>query len=216
MLRRFVPIRRLVLRLRLLRWVLGGRSGPPPSLVKQAIVREYRQAYDLRVLIETGTYMGDMVEAVRNDFEAIYSIELGKSHHDYARRRLASYPWVHLLLGDSGQVLGQVLERVTVPSLFWLDGHYAGGTTARAAAQTPILQELEAIAGHPVKNHVVLIDDAQYFNGTNDYPDLESLRAVVARLFPGSAMEVSTGVIRIVCARRQSDGGTDGSEAPGS
>jgi len=202
-LRSLAPLRTLVLRLRHLRWILAGRSGPPPSVVKQVIVRAYGRAHGLRVLVETGTYMGDMVHAVRRDFDAIYSIELSPLHHAYARKRLAGSPNVHLLLGDSGEVLGKVLDGVSRPCLFWLDSHYSGGATARANVETPIVRELEAIAKHAVKSHVILIDDARDFDGRDDYPDLEALRALAARLFPGSAMDVETDIIRIVCQPAQ-------------
>lgn len=199
-LRRAVPLRRLMHRLRLVRWILGGRSGPPPSLVKQAIVRQYARGHRLRVLIETGTYMGDMVHALRGDFDVLFSIELSEPLHAYARQRLARCPNIHLLLGDSAVVLGEVLKRLTSPCLFWLDSHYSGGGTARAGVQTPIFAELEAIAGHGVKSHVILIDDARRFDGTHDYPDLGRLRETVAGFFPGSSLEIADDVIRIVSA----------------
>jgi hypothetical protein len=199
-LRRAVPLRRLMNRLRLVRWVLGGRAGPPPSLVKQAIVRRYARAYHVRVLVETGTYMGDMVDAVRRDFDVLYSIELSETLHAYARRRLARFPHVRLLLGDSATVLGEVLKEVTGPCLFWLDSHYSGGETARAAVETPIVAELQAIARHAVKGHVILIDDARRFDGTADYPDVGQLGQIAASLFPASNLQVAEDVIRIVCA----------------
>jgi len=203
LLRASVPLRHLVHRWRQLRWVLGGRRGPPPARVKQALVRSCGRTYHLRVLIETGTYMGDMVYAARRDFDAIYSIELSQELHAYARERLARFPHVHLLRGDSGKLLGEVLSQVQVPCLFWLDSHYSGGSTAKAGVETPILRELEAIASHSVRGNVILIDDARDFDGRDDYPDLDTLGALSARLFPGSTMDVDTDVIRIVCAPGQ-------------
>jgi len=100
-------------------------------------------------------------------------------------------------MGDSGEVLGQVLDEVAAPCLFWLDSHYSGGATARANVETPIVRELETIAKHGPRDHVILIDDARDFDGRDDYPDLDTLRALAARLFSGSTMVVATDIIRI-------------------
>jgi hypothetical protein len=53
--------------------------------------------------------------------------------------------------------------------LFWLDAHYSCSLTGRAALETPICCELEAIFRHPLR-HTILIDDAKAFDGTHDYP----------------------------------------------
>jgi hypothetical protein len=52
--------------------------------------------------------------------------------------------------------------------LFWLDGHFCGGVSAHGDKGTPILEELNLILSHRVKEHVILIDDARLFNGTFD------------------------------------------------
>jgi len=44
--------------------------------VKQRTVEHYGKTFFLQVLIETGTYQGDMVEAMKDIFDKIFSIEL--------------------------------------------------------------------------------------------------------------------------------------------
>ena len=39
-----------------------GRLLPPPHFVKQKVLRDYASRYNLRVLVETGTYYGDMID----------------------------------------------------------------------------------------------------------------------------------------------------------
>ena len=58
------------------KWEREGRQIPPPHIVKQRVLREYAKKYGLRILVETGTSTGDMVEAMKTDFDRIYSIEL--------------------------------------------------------------------------------------------------------------------------------------------
>ncbi|MBN2086423.1 MAG: hypothetical protein JW748_14485 [Anaerolineales bacterium] len=165
----------------LVRWILAGRPVPPPHLVKQRAIRTHARKHHLSIFIETGTYRGDMIEAVRRDFEQVYSIELGADLHRAARERFASDPRVQLLQGDSGEVLRGLLARIDRPALFWLDSHYSDADTARSALITPVRRELEHILAHPLaRRHVILVDDARLFNGEDDYPTIGSLNAVLA------------------------------------
>lgn len=53
-----------------------GKPIPPPHLIKQETVKEYAHKFSIDILIETGTYLGDMVFAMKDVFSQIYSIEL--------------------------------------------------------------------------------------------------------------------------------------------
>ena len=181
----------------LLRWIIAGRPVPPPHLVKQRIIREYGRKFHLPVLIETGTYRGDMIEAVKGDFERIYSIELGLELFQQARIRFAADKRVTILQGDSGEVLRELLARIDQPTLFWLDSHFSDADTARSGLITPIRRELENILKHPLAHrHVILIDDARLFTGEDDYPTVGSLQTLLREAgFDG--LEVRDDVIRI-------------------
>ena len=104
-------------------WLRGGRQTPLPHLVKQMAVREYAQKHDLHVLVETGTWLGHMVNAVKDLFDEIYSIEIVEKLYQRAKRKFSRHQHITVLHGDSAQVLPAVLERVNQPCLFWLDGH---------------------------------------------------------------------------------------------
>lgn len=177
-------------------WISAGRPVPPPSLVKQSIVRHYAKRFGLRTLVETGTYLGDMVDAAQHNFATIYSIELDRALHDRARARFAGRHHVHLLHGDSGTVLPELLAEIAEPTLFWLDGHWSGGITAKGDKETPVIAECEAVLGHHVKGHVVLIDDARCFTGENDYPTIAEMRNLFAT-HPSMSFEVEADVIRM-------------------
>lgn len=51
--------------------------------------------------METGTYHGDMVDAMRRSFDRIYSIELSNELHQRAAERFAGDSIVELIAGDS-------------------------------------------------------------------------------------------------------------------
>ena len=104
---------------------------------------------------------------------------------------------ITILHGDSGEVLEQVLARINKPCLFWLDGHYSGGVTAKGSLETPIQKELTHIFNHPqAHNHIILIDDARLFTGQDDYPALQFLQDLtISAGF--DVYEVKDDIIRI-------------------
>jgi hypothetical protein len=176
------------------------RQGPAPSSIKQRMVSDYARTFAVRVFIETGTFFGDMIEAVRREFTEVHSVELDAKLHHRARRRFAGVPNVHLHRGDSGRVLSALVERLEEPALFWLDAHWSAGVTAHGETATPIRQELAAILDHPIDRHIVLIDDARLFGVARDYPTLAELRAAVSRRRESWDVRVADDVIHV--ARR--------------
>lgn len=164
---------------------------------KQEALKIFQERYSLTTLLETGTYLGEMVHAMQNRFQKIYSIELDPELYKNAKKRFATAKHVTIYKGDSGKILPQILEKIREPVLFWLDAHYSEGITARGTIDTPIMKELESIFDHQIKNHVILIDDARYFNGTDGYPTVEKLEAYVRAKAPHCALDVQKNIIRI-------------------
>jgi hypothetical protein len=179
-------------------WDARPGPGPAPHLVKEYAVIEYAKRYGTRTFVETGVLFGEMLIAVRPYFDTLYGIELEPSLCAQARQRLANRAEIRIIEGDSGVELSALLPELTQPSLFWLDGHYSGGITAKGEIETPISSELDAILAHPVRGHVILIDDARCFNGTNDYPRLDALEILVRERRPDLHWEVSHDMIRIL------------------
>jgi len=177
-------------------WKLRGEPVRSPHLVKQRVVREYAGRYQLRTLIETGTYYGEMIAAVKGDFDHVFSIEYDPELARRAARRFAADGWVHILEGDSAKVLPKLLESISKPALFWLDAGYWGwADLARDPERLSV--EVEAALSHPVKGHVVLMDDARMLDGRNGAPTFEQLRSRIAMRFPGHRVELGHDVIRI-------------------
>lgn len=178
-------------------WERAGRPAPPPHLAKQRTLTEYAREQGLRILVETGTYYGDMVEAMRHDFDRVYSIELSAELFERAKRRFKKARNVELVRGDSGIELGAIVQRLEQPALFWLDGHYSGGETAKGRDETPIYAELEHVLTGSDSGHVVIIDDARLFGTDPAYPTIEELRAFVSAMRPDHHIEVLDDSIRI-------------------
>lgn len=179
-------------------WAKSGYPSPPPHIVKQEILKKYAKEYKLKVLVETGTYLGDMIAALKNDFDEIYTIELGHKLWLNARKRFKHYKHIKVIEGDSSKELHKIVPQITQTSLYWLDGHYSGGITAKADKVCPIFDELEAIFNSKVNGHVILIDDARLFNGQDDYPTIEALKNYIEKTKNNVKIRIEHDIIRIV------------------
>lgn len=178
------------------RWKDNGAQLPLPRLLKQQVVLEYGKRFEIPVLIETGTYRGDMVYACRNAFRQIHSIEVDRALFVRARERFAHLRHVYVHCGDSSCVLPALLAAISERCLFWLDGHYSGEGTGQGRCPTPIVDELESILNHAVDGHVVLIDDARLFTGRVGYPRLEELTERIRTARPTWTVTVRDDIIR--------------------
>jgi hypothetical protein len=178
-------------------WAASGKPVPPPHTLKRQVLGEYAKRHGTKILVETGTYEGEMVEAMRRHFDKVISIELSPEHYKRAADRFAAYDNVEIVFGDSALMLPDVLIDIAEPALFWLDGHYSAGNTAKGDKETPILGELDAILRHAIKGHVILVDDARCFDGTADYPTLQQLESYLRERRPSASFEVRDDIIRI-------------------
>ncbi len=176
----------------------GLRPKPAEHTVKQATVRAYAKQFGCPVLIETGTFRGHMIAAMLDSFEEIHSIELSDELFAKAQQRFADNRHVHLHHGDSGEMLPKLLAKIKRPVVFWLDAHASGGETATGKIDTPIVEELAEILRHPIKNHVILIDDAREFGVGKHYPTTNRLKKMMAGTYP--VFEVKDDIIRITTA----------------
>ena len=178
-------------------WKLSGCPIPPPSIVKQYIVKKFCKKFKIRIFIETGTFKGQMVSAVMNDFDRIYSIELSKELFEDCKQKFIDESHVKIIHGDSGKMLMEILAEIDKPCLFWLDGHYSEFNTAKGDLETPILLELSSIFNHPMaKKHVILIDDAHCFTGDHDYPTTERIKQLASEA-EYKIFEIFADIIRI-------------------
>lgn len=177
-------------------WQETGSPLPPPHQVKQKAIREYAEKYHVGTLVETGTFMGDMVEAQRRNFKEIFSIELSPELWNNAIKRFKTAPEVKILQGNSGVVLHQIMAGMDSPALFWLDGHFSAGITARGDKDCPIYEELEAIFSYSKQDHIILVDDARLFVGVGDYPTIEALTDYIQKKDPRYQIQIKDDIIR--------------------
>jgi len=204
LLKQFIPDsvlrarRENILKKELAEWEKQGCPVPPPHIVKQRTIKEYQEKYNYGVLVETGTFMGEMVEAQKSRFKKVFSIELAVELFNKAVERFKNDQNVKIVQGDSGKVLPSVLSEINEPAIFWLDGHYSSGPTAKGDKDCPIFEELDSIFNAKKLNHVILIDDARHFVGQGDYPSVEKLAEYVKNKNEKYKVEVKHDIIRFV------------------
>ena len=176
-------------------WILRGRPPRSPHLLKQIVVREYGEKFALKSLVETGTYYGEMVAAMKGHFDRIYSIEFVPELAERAMRKFARYRHVRIFCGDSRVVMPEVLALLTGPALFWLDAGYYGWV-GKQGDQQRLSAELEMILSHP-HPHMILLDDARGLTGRNGIPSVDDVKAYVESTFPQRIVEVKYDIMRI-------------------
>ena len=176
-------------------WLLRGRPSRSPHLLKQKVVREYGEKYGLKTLVETGTYYGEMVAAMKSRFERIYSIEFDPELAARAQRKFAHDPHIKIFCGDSRVVIPEVLALLNRPALFWLDAGYYGWIGRRTDDQR-LSTELEAILSHPYP-HIILLDDARGLTGRDGVPSIADVKAHVEEKFPGRKVQVEYDILRV-------------------
>jgi len=133
------------------------------------IVNNIFTQFKNNVFIETGSFMGDGIQkAIDAGFKKIYSIELSDKYAGICEQRFRGNPKVKIVRGDSAFVLQDILKDINEPITFWLDGHHSCDDTALGAYWAPLIQELEQIKNHHIKNHTILIDDMRCWQEVNE------------------------------------------------
>jgi hypothetical protein len=118
-----------------------------------------------RICVETGTYRGESTARFAAYFDRVNTIELSEQWYAYSREKLAGLSNVTCHLGDSVDVLRELLPSIAEPAVFFLDAHYSGGSTAMGTEEVPLLRELGLVCGRNQKD-IVIIDDARLIGGS--------------------------------------------------
>lgn len=169
---------------------------PFPSAIKRAYIRLESRKHGIGTLLETGTYLGDTVAYFRNSMTAIYSIEVHDSLAGIARKRFRNSRNVHILVGDSGECLHQVINNISSPCIVWLDGHYSAGITGRGKSDCPIMNELDQLSKACRTRMIVLIDDARLFGVDPAYPTKMQLFNKIRSCFGVQDIYIEMDIIR--------------------
>lgn len=132
--------------------------------LKPEFLRVISHIFDLDHFIETGTFMGDTSSTASGIFDTVHTIELSQELYQKALKRFEGCSNVRVYHGDSAQIFPLIFRGLSGKNLFWLDGHFSEGGTARGEENTPILRELKTIRDAGINNSVILVDDLRMFD----------------------------------------------------
>lgn len=126
---------------------------------------EYLKKYSNgNVFVETGTYMGHTVNLAKSfGFKSIHSIELDSGLYMKAVKLFENDKEVKIWHGDSIDCLKEIVSFLTEPATFWLDAHASGPLPGGKSGGSPVIDELNIIKDHYIKEHTIFIDDRRLF-----------------------------------------------------
>jgi hypothetical protein len=126
------------------------------------------------ILVETGTHYGETIKNLKNEFKEIHSIELSEKLYKMCLNIFKYDININLYHGDSSKIIPEIIKNIEHNTVFWLDGHYSGGETARGEVDCPLLQEIESISNDFNNQCLIIIDDFRLF-GTNTFEDWSNI-----------------------------------------
>ena len=160
-------------------WLLPSamrESKADTGIYKRARLRELALRHQCVNLVETGTFFGQTVSALRKDFELLISIEIFEPLYHFNARQFRNHPNIEIVLGDSTQKIPAAIRACSDRrTIFWLDGHFSGGETGQGEKVCPILDEVGKIGALMREPCVIVIDDLRLFGTDPGYPSLTQL-----------------------------------------
>ena len=117
--------------------------------------------------VETGTHIGDTIFNLQEHFKKCYTVELTKACYDWCVEKNKNEN-TKFYLGPTEEKLGEIIQELDGPTLFFLDAHYSCGDTSLGPNICPLYQEIDEIMKFKHKC-CIIIDDFRMF-GTKFMP----------------------------------------------
>jgi hypothetical protein len=141
--------------------------------IPKQIILDLARLNGSTAFIETGTYRGGTTRWAATNFEVVHTIEKAESLFDQYSPELAQIKGVVPHLGDSRDILPQIVEGLKGrKAIYWLDGHWSGEETYGEQDECPLMGELAALSNRP--EDIIVIDDARLFLSAPPLPHVPS------------------------------------------
>src|SRR3989338_4564638 len=86
------------------------RHKPLPNTHKAQLIRSIQQSTKCGVFLETGTFKGDMLDTLKNNFPRLISIELDAILFNNAQKRFKQDRRITIIQGDSGKLMESIIN----------------------------------------------------------------------------------------------------------
>lgn len=127
-----------------------------------------RQHANIKNFVETGTYKGDTVMLAAQHYEKVYTTEICTKLYEESKKRAedAGVTNIDFLLGDSIELLENIVPQVTDGAVFFIDAHISGHDSSWNGKQrVPLMEELQVILKNKIGPSVFIIDDLRFWKG---------------------------------------------------
>jgi len=178
-------------------WERSERRLPAPYIVKHEIIKDYAKRFSCSTLVETGTYLGDTVNALKGQFKKIISVELDSFLCQRAKTKFSRFNHIKIICGNGPEVLKDICSGIEEPCLFWLDSTFSGGITARGELITPVVSEIEEIFQKLSDKIIVLINARNILPHPEGKKIMLDIKNIVLAKHPGWKIKERDDVIRI-------------------
>lgn len=142
-------------------------------------IGDYISKYNLLNYVETGTGMGDCLQhALTFDFQNLFSVEIYPKVFETVSRKFHETK-AKVLLGNSYEILPEILNDLEGNTLFFLDAHFPGAdfhfetytSTTDYDTRLPLEREVKTIKNvRNISKDVFIIDDLRVYED-NTYGD---------------------------------------------
>ena len=112
--------------------------------------------------IETGTLDGGTIFSLEPYFNKLYTIEFSEKYYNNTKNKYSGSK-INFILGDSSIVFESLLPNITDKCIFFLDGHWCGGSTGRSNKDCPLDEEITHINNLFTNDAIIIIDDFRLF-----------------------------------------------------
>lgn len=173
--------------------------------------------YLSKYFFETGTYLGGGTKtALKNGFEKVITIELQErlynqcingdpngNGNDLVNEIKSGQ--VEIYLGDTRDIMWNIIEKIDDRITFWLDSHIDGGNYIPNVTPNlppcPLYDELMIIKKHKRNDHIILIDDLRIIGnkersgyGWGSSTNLEIIKSLILDINPNYIFRYEDGV----------------------
>ncbi len=164
------------------------------------------EKYISPIFFETGTFLGGGTKcAIQSGFTKVITVELQEYLYEQCIKgdptgckedlvEEIESGIVDIHLGDTREIMWELIENIEDRITFWLDAHIDGGnyrSTTPNVAPCPLYDELDIIKKHKRKDHIILIDDLRIMGdktksgyGWGSGIDLESIKETILEINP--------------------------------
>ena len=130
------------------------------------------------VFVETGTCTGETIFGMETYFNKLFTVELSEKYYNLTKNKYNGNK-INFIFGDSSKVFETLIPSLEDNCIFFLDGHWSSGDTAKGMKDCPLVEEIIHIKNFYKYKAIIIVDDFRLFgkgpgNGFNeDWSDIK-------------------------------------------